>query len=96
MEIINFPKPKIHLFVCTNNRNGESASCAPRIDDTIVTSVKKWVISQGLAKEVYCTKTRCLGFCNSNGGVACVYPNGNFYTNIQSEEHLKQIIMEKL
>lgn len=100
MENINFPKPKVHLFVCVNDRTGipgnTTPSCGPRIKSEDVKRVKEWIRAQGLTAQAYCTKAQCLGFCNSEGSVAVVYPQGRFVKGIQSVEDLKKLIMEEL
>ena len=96
MHDIQFPKPQVHLFVCINERNTEMASCGPRITAEDVREVKKWIVSQGWATKVYCTKAKCLGFCDPEGSVACVYPSGRFIAGIQTAEDLKKIVMEEL
>lgn len=98
MEDIQFPKPKVHLFVCVNDRTDrlDKPSCAPRITGDDVREVKRWILEKGLTTEVYCTKAKCLGFCNSQGSVAVVYPKGRFVKGIQTKEDLKQIIREEL
>ena len=100
MEEIQFPKPKVHLFVCVNDRPGimhnDKPSCCPRIKPEDVKKVKEWIRAEGLTTQVYCTKAQCLGFCNSDGSVAVVYPKGRFVKGIQKVEDLKKIIREEL
>lgn len=100
METINFPKPKVHLFVCVNDRTGipgnTTPSCGPRITAADVKQVKEWIRAEGLTAQVYCTKAQCLGFCNAEGSVAVAYPKGRFVKGIQSVEDLKQLILEEL
>jgi (2Fe-2S) ferredoxin len=100
MEEINFPKPKVHLFVCINDRRGilhhDQPSCGPRINSDDVKRVKEWIREQGLTTQVYCTKAQCLGFCNPEGSVAVVYPKGKFVKGIQNAEDLKKIIKSEL
>jgi len=97
MEDIQFPKPELHLFVCVNERDGaDKPSCAPRITADNVREVKKWILDNGLTTKVYCTKAKCLGFCNPEGSVAAAYPKGKFIKGIKTTEDLKQIIREEL
>lgn len=100
MEDIIFPKPKLHLFVCVNDRTGmpgnQTPSCGPRIKAEDVKKVKEWILAQGLTSRVYCTKAQCLGFCNAEGSVAVIYPKGRFVKGIKSAEDLKEIIREEL
>lgn len=99
MTEITFLKPKVHLFVCVNDRTGtqsDKPSCGPRIKADDVNKVKEWLRTEGLTTQVYCTKAQCLGFCNSEGSVAVVYPKGRFVKGIQNGEDLKEIIKEEL
>ncbi|HIH10752.1 TPA: (2Fe-2S) ferredoxin domain-containing protein [Candidatus Woesearchaeota archaeon] len=99
MEEIKFPKPKIHLFVCVNDRtksNNPTPSCGPRIKPEDVKKVKEWIHSEGLTTEVYCTKAQCLGFCNPEGSVAVIYPKGKFIKGIQTKDDLKQLLREEM
>jgi len=99
MQDLPFPKPKIHLFVCINDRTGTASdkpSCGPRMKAEDVAEVKQWIRNQGLTTTVYCTKAKCLGFCNAEGSVACVYPSGRFIKGIQNKEDLKEIVKEEL
>jgi (2Fe-2S) ferredoxin len=100
MEDIDFPKPKLHLFVCVNDRtaipNHEKSSCGPRIKPDDVKKVKEWIRAEGLTTTVYCTKAQCLGFCNPEGSVAVVYPKGRFVKGIQNIEDMKRLIEEEL
>ena len=100
MQDIPFPKPKIHLFVCINDRTGlptsATPSCGPRIKAEDVKKVKEWIRAEGLTTTVYCTKAQCLGFCNPEGSVAVVYPKGKFVKGIQNAEDLKKLIIQEL
>ncbi len=97
MEDISFPKPKLHLFACINQRPpGSTPSCGPRITADDVKEIKRWIVQNGLATTVYATKAQCLGFCNAEGSVACLYPKGRFVKGIQDKEDLKKLILEEL
>ena len=91
-------KPKLHVFVCINNRTGQldtKPSCGPTITKEMVKEVKQWIIEQGFVREIYCTKVQCLGFCNPEGGVLAVYPQGRFVKGLQTVEDIKKIILEE-
>ncbi len=100
MQDIHFPKPKVHLFICVNDRSkiegNTTPSCGPRIRPEDVKKVKEWIRERGLTTQVYCTKAQCLGFCNAEGSVAVVYPKGRFVKGIQAVEDLKKLIKEEL
>ncbi len=103
MKLLNSSKPKIHIFVCINDRSEKKKrdlnclpSCSPKINRSIVKELKDWILQMGLVKDVYCTKTQCLGFCNSDGGVVVIYPSGKFFTDIQNVKDLKEIVKSEL
>lgn len=100
MQEISFSKPKVHVFVCINDRSnkgsGAMPSCGPRITGDHVKQLKQWIRERGLTQIVYCTKTQCLGFCNAESSVVCVYPSGRFVKGIQTIEDVKQLILEEV
>jgi (2Fe-2S) ferredoxin len=93
MQILT-PKPKAHLFVCINDKPGDC--CGKKIDLETFRSLKGWLVEEGLASTIYCTKVGCLGFCNPEGGVVAVYPEGKFISGIQGLEDLKIIVREAI
>ena len=97
MQEITFPKPKLHLFVCVNERpqGHPTPSCGPRIKPEEVKQLKQWIVQQGLATQVYCTKVQCLGFCDPQYSVAVIYPQGKFFKYKQAQE-LKDVILREL
>ena len=98
-EILHF-KPKLHVFICTNDRTGIldnlKPSCGPLITEKNVKEIKQWIRESGLTGTVYCTNTKCLGFCNSDGGVVCIYPAGRFFKGIRTSEEIKRLILEQI
>lgn len=103
MKKINISKPKIHFFVCINDRSEKRKndpncfpSCGPKMNYNLVKEFKVWLSKKGLTKTVYCTKSGCLGFCNKSGGVAVVYPSGTFYSDLRSADDLKEIVRKEL
>jgi (2Fe-2S) ferredoxin len=99
MEQIPY-KTKIHLLVCVNDRSCKEGnimpSCGPTVTAADVTEVKLWIRQQGWTGSVVATKCQCLGFCNPEGGVACVYPSGRFFKAISSVEDLKNILRDEM
>jgi (2Fe-2S) ferredoxin len=87
---------KIHIFVCVNDKqNPEKSDCAQHISQEQFNELKMWNRTNHFPK-VLLTKTGCLGVCNPQGGVAAVYPSGNFYKGIENIEEIKNIIKEEL
>ena len=99
MQTIHHAAPRLHFFVCVNDRtaipDSIKPSCGPTITPEMVKEVKLWVRLQGWTNEVYVTKVHCLGFCNPDGGVACAYPKGRFVKGIKSVEDIKRFILEE-
>ncbi|MDP3639715.1 MAG: hypothetical protein Q8R53_00745 [Nanoarchaeota archaeon] len=99
MDDIHFPKPLLHLFVCINDRAGmpdnSKPSCGPRITADDVKEIKRWIVQKGWAGLVYCTKVKCLGFCNSGASVAVLYPKGRF-VKYHTPQELQQMIEEEV
>jgi (2Fe-2S) ferredoxin len=95
MENINI-NPKLHVFICVNDRsNFGTASCSPTITLEMFKEVKQWINRNGLASTIFCTKTKCLGFCNPEGGVMCVWPSGRFVKGLINVDEIKQVINEE-
>ena len=97
IEQVAFPKPKVHLFVCINDRQCTTGmpSCGPRMKKEEVKEIKRWIQEQGLTTQVYCTSVKCLGFCNEEKSVCCVYPSGRFF-KIEGVEDAKRIVENEL
>lgn len=99
MEEIPLAKPKLHLFMCINDRTtipgSEKSSCGPRIGPEQVKELKQWIREEGLTMDVFCTKAQCLGFCNPDSSVAVLYPKGRF-VKYQNIEELKELIQEEV
>ncbi len=100
VQEITTAAPKVHIFVCVNDRtqreNNTMPSCGPTITVDQFKELKRWVMAQGWTRIVYCTKVSCLGFCNPEGAVACVYPSGKFFKKINNVDDLKKIVSEEV
>ena len=95
----NSPRPKLHVFVCVNDRTQrrtDMASCGPTITTETVKQVKHWIMQNGLTHQVLITKTGCLGVCPKKGGVAVIYPSQRWVTEIQDARDVVQVIKEEL
>ena len=96
---INTPTPKLHLFVCVNDRTQRAvnmASCAPEVTMETVKRVKLWILQNGLMHDVLITKTGCLGICPQDGGMMVIYPKGRWITGIKTAEEIIAVIQEEL
>ena len=68
-----------HVLVCGGT--GCSSSHSEQIIDEFEAQIKK----NGLDKEVKVVKTGCFGLC-ALGPVVIVYPEGSFYSMVQTED----------
>ena len=92
-------KTQMHIFVCVNDRSSipgnTTPSCSPRIKEEDVKELKLWIRAQGMTTEIFCTKCKCLGFCNEESSVICIWPQGKFL-KVQSTEEIKKAILQEL
>ena len=86
---------KVHAFVCTNNRNGASKSCADGHSQEIKDALKKALKTQGLwGSSVRVSTSGCLGNC-ANGPNVYIYPQMINFTDCTIDDVpaiLKKII----
>lgn len=69
--------PRLHLFVCANRRvdAGLGPGCGER-GDAVYTALKREVGARGRVREVWVTKTHCLGICPPRGATVARWPAG--------------------
>jgi (2Fe-2S) ferredoxin len=69
------PAPRIHLFVCTNTRDGSplGPGCGAR-GDAIYDAMKREVGERGRVRDVWVTRTHCLGICPKLGATIACWP----------------------
>lgn len=102
-------KLELHVFICTNDRSHLKPEvradgsiipvkpcCASHITDATVKELKLWVREQGLGSKVYVTRTGCLGYCNSEGGVMVTYPDGKFRKGFKNIDEIKEVLIPML
>ncbi len=77
------PRPRAHLFVCENRREGSplGPGCGPR-GEAVFDALKRAVGEQGLTVDVWVTRTRCLGVCPAVGTAVAIYPRGGLLTEV--------------
>jgi len=96
VEEINGATPQMHVFICVNDRcsvpGNTKSSCSPSITPEMVKEVKAWLRMKGLGGRVYCTQVKCLGFCNPDGGVMCVYPAGTFFKGLRTVSDIQKVV----
>jgi hypothetical protein len=69
------PRPRLHLFVCANRREGSplGPGCGER-GDAVYDALKAEVAARSAHASVWVTKTHCLGICPKNGATVARYP----------------------
>ena len=70
------PSPRLHLFVCANRREGSplGPGCGER-GDALYDALKAEVArAPAWSREIWVTKTHCLGICPKRGATVARYP----------------------
>lgn len=72
----NSPSPQLHLFVCTNRRDGSTLGpgCGER-GDAVYEALKKEIAFRAQTGSVWVTRTHCLGMCPTRGTTVARYPS---------------------
>lgn len=67
------PAPRVHLFVCTNHREGSplGPGCGAR-GQALYDELKRRVSQRRLVTEAWITRTHCLGICPRSGATVAV------------------------
>ena len=70
------PRPKLHLLVCGNRRDGSTLGpgCGER-GDALYDALKREVALTRRVVDVWVTKTNCLGICPKEGATVARYPS---------------------
>ena len=70
-----------HVFVCTNDRNGEKKSCADGNSTDIRKTLKKEVNTRGWKGKVRVSECGCLGLCQKGPNVI-LYPQKIWFSEV--------------
>jgi (2Fe-2S) ferredoxin len=70
-----------HIFVCTNDRNGERISCADGNGADIRIALKKEVNRRGWKGKVRVSQCGCLGLCQKGPNVI-LYPQKIWFSGV--------------
>jgi hypothetical protein len=70
-------RPRIHLFVCTNRREGSplGPGCGDH-GEAVYEALKREVTARGLVRDAWVTRTHCLGICPRHGATVARYGDG--------------------
>jgi len=80
--------PFLHLFVCANRREADSPlgpGCGPH-GDAVYKEMKADVARRGAHRDVWITKTHCLGICPKRGCTVAVHPAGVIYKDVEEAD----------
>lgn len=70
-----------HIFVCTNDRNGERKSCADNEGAQLRLLLKNAVEKRGWKSKIRVSQSGCLGQCGRGPNVMC-YPQGIWFSQV--------------
>lgn len=76
---------KKHIFVCTNQREGEETCCSRAGGAAIRDALKRYVKANGLDGIVRVSQSGCQGLCEEGPNVM-VYPDGYWYHHVQADD----------
>ena len=80
--------PRTHLFVCTHRRE-ESSPLGPGCGDSgdaVFDALKAEVARLGAYRDVWVTRTACLGICPRQGCTVVVYPAGKLFRDVTVDD----------
>ena len=79
-----------HIFVCTNDRQGERKSCADGNSPLVRTLLKKEISDRGWKKQVRVSPSGCMGLCGSGPNVI-IHPQKVWFSGVTPED-VEQIV----
>jgi (2Fe-2S) ferredoxin len=80
-------KPKVHLFVCENRREGsELGPGCGAAGEQVTKQLKGAIMASGLVSAVWVTRTHCIGLCPPRGTAVAFYPKGQIFTEVLPED----------
>lgn len=84
METKNTPY-KRQIFVCTNNANGEKASCGDHQGELVFRQLREIAKERKLHPSIRVAQAKCLGQC-ATGVNIMIYPENIWYSHVQLED----------
>lgn len=73
--------PRLHVFVCANERadTGLGPGCSAH-GDAVFTALKAYTLAT--ARDIWVTRTGCMGYCPKNGCAVSVQPTGTYLVDV--------------
>ena len=84
MDTKSVPYEK-QIFVCTNDKKGETASCGDHQGEEIFKQLRQIAKDRGLHPRIRVAQAKCLGQC-SMGANIMVYPDNVWYSGVRVED----------
>ena len=81
MQSQNIPYQK-SIFVCTNDRQGEKASCGDHQGEAVFRELRNIAKARGYHPNIRVAQAKCLGQCNKGVNIM-VYPDDVWFSGIQ-------------
>lgn len=69
------------IFVCTNNANGEKASCGDSKGEEVFRALREAAKARGLHPQIRVAQAKCLGQCNKGVNIM-VYPDNVWHSGV--------------
>ncbi|MDY6971347.1 MAG: (2Fe-2S) ferredoxin domain-containing protein [Thermodesulfobacteriota bacterium] len=73
------------IFVCTNDREGRSGSCADGNSPSVITMLKREVGRRGWRKKVRVSQSGCMGLC-AQGPNVMIYTQQIWFSDVSSDD----------
>jgi (2Fe-2S) ferredoxin len=73
------------IFVCTNNANGEKASCADHQGEEVFRRLREIAKERKLHPRIRVAQAKCLGQCNRGVNIM-VYPENIWHSGVRLED----------
>ena len=84
MQTANTPY-KRQIFVCTNNANGEKASCGDHKGEEVFRQLREIAKERKLHPMIRVAQAKCLGQC-AKGVNIMVYPENTWHSEVRLED----------
>ena len=76
---------EMQIFICTNDRKGESPSCGDHQGETIFRELRRIAKERGIPSLFRVAQAKCLGQCGRGVNVM-VYPGGQWHSGVRVED----------
>jgi len=73
------------IFVCTNDRKGEKASCGDQQGEEVFRALRKFAKERGLHPRIRVAQAKCLGMC-AQGVNIMAYPDNIWISGAKLED----------